>query len=175
MVCVFPVLLLFDNACFGVCAKPCNRTDAAGAGRGVFGTDTHLGTVAMTVQGTDTALVIGRKGNATIETIVPKEKSGWRIPSGFVAGRLVKRIMRDDVTVTIYSSRDSQDHYVTVCKMDGSPLQLTDDCGSMFQCDEWTMETIASGKRIYCTYYAYIDAYDDEYSLTINGEKIMCG
>lgn len=130
---------------------------------------THTGDVQLVVDGEETALVIGQKGDVYEYLIVPKAHSGgWKIGMG-VDTQIVDQTLSNGVIIYVYKHRNTDDYYVRVVDSNGGYSDITDICNSEFVYLEKPNTTL--GKTFYI-YYAYLKDFSQDYELTVNGQQI---
>ena len=128
----------------------------------------NTGNIKLIVNGTNTDLIVAAKGNTYFYNIVPKSNDGWKLGMGADTKRIVQTIS-DGISIYIYKYKNSNDYYITILNTKGGQLNISDNCASEFH--SINQVNTALNKTLY-TYYAYINKYDDQYSLTINSETI---
>lgn len=128
----------------------------------------NTGSVKLVVNGAKTDFVVGAKGDTDVYIIVPKSDSGWKLGMGLDTKRIAQTIS-DGVSVYVYRYKNSDDYYITVLDTSGGPLEITDTHNSEFQYSDKFNSTL---NKTYYTYYTYINGYDEQYVLTVNGKAI---
>lgn len=129
----------------------------------------NSGNVKLIVDGEKTDFVVGEKGDADVYAIIPKANGGWKIGMGLDTKRIIQTIS-DGITIYVYQYKNTSDYFITVFDAKGGSSDITDNHNSEFKCLEKTNSTL--GKTFY-TYYAYINNFDAQYSLTVNGNSIQ--
>lgn len=129
----------------------------------------HFGNVRMVVHGKRTDFVVGEQNDTNIYAIVPKSDSGWKLGMGLDTKRIVQTIS-DRVTIYVYQYKNTNDYYITALDTSGGSLEITDRYGAKFQCLETVNSTL---NKIFYTYYASINNFDDQYTLNVNGNMII--
>lgn len=128
----------------------------------------NFGNVKLIVDGEKTNFVIGAKGDADIYAIVPKSNGGWKIGMGLDTKKIIQTIS-DGITINVYQYKNTNDYFITVLDTKGGSSDITDNHHSEFKYLEKSNSTL--GKTFY-TYYAYINDFNDQYSLTVNDKLI---
>lgn len=128
----------------------------------------HSGNVKLIVHGNNTDFVVGANGDADVYTIVPKSDGGWKIGMGLDTKRIVHTIS-DGISIYVYQYKSSDDYYITVLDTNGGPSEVADNHNSIFQCLDKSNSTM---NKSFYTYFTYINGYDNQYALTINGKTI---
>ena len=124
--------------------------------------------VKLTVDGKNSSLVVGEKGNVNQYLIIPKAADGWKLGRG-ADTKIIKSERIGSVSVCVYQHQKTEDCYITVFDTEGKPVDLHDNYKSVFTC--LPKETVFPDKE-YGTYYAYIPYADGEYQLTVNGNNV---
>ncbi len=128
----------------------------------------NSGNVKLIVNGRKTDFVISSKGDTDAYTIIPKSDGGWKLGMGLDTKRIAQTIS-DGISIYVYQYKNSDDYYITVLDTNGGPLEITDNQSSKFQCLDKSNSAL---NKTFYTYYAYINGYDDQYALTVNGKTI---
>lgn len=128
----------------------------------------HSENIELIVNGEKTDFIIGLKGDTDVYTIVPKSDDGWKLGMGFDTKRIAQ-VLSGGVSVYVYQYKDSDDYYITVLDTNGGPTEITDNKNSKFQ---YLSQFNSILNKDFYTYYAYVNHYDDQYRLTVNGKAI---
>lgn len=128
----------------------------------------NSGSVKLIVNGEKTDFIVGSKGDTNVYIIVPKSNDGWKLGMGLDTKRVIQTIS-DGISVNVYQYKDSDDYYITVLDTSGGASDVTDNRSSKFQCLEKSNSVL---NETFYTYYAYVNDYNDQYALTVNGETI---
>lgn len=128
----------------------------------------NSGNVRFMVDGKKTDFVVGAKGDADVYLIIPKSSNGWKLGMGLDTKRVFQTIS-NGITIYVYQYKNTDEYYITVLDTNGGSTNITDNHNSEFKCLEKSNNTI--GKTFY-TYYAYVNNFDDQYTLTVNGNSI---
>lgn len=128
----------------------------------------NSGDVKLIVDGKKTDFVVGAKGDTDIYAIIPKANSGWKIGMGLDTKRIIQTIS-DGITIYVYQYKNTNDYYITIFDTKGGSLDITDNRNSKFK---YLDKSNSSLGRMFYTYYAYINEFNDQYALTINGKLI---
>lgn len=129
----------------------------------------NSGTVKLIVDGEKTDFVISQKGDTDIYTIIPKSNDGWKLGVGLDIKKVIQMIS-DDITINVYQYKNSGDYYIAVLDTKGGELEISDNHNSDFYYLEETNSTL---NKIFYTYYAYIDDFSSDYTVTVNGKSII--
>lgn len=128
----------------------------------------HSGSVKLTVAGENADFVVGTERDKYVYCIVPKTSGGWKLGMGLDTKRVAQTIS-DGITVDVYQYRNTTDYFVAILDMNGGFSKLADSYNSEFKYLE--SPNSALNKTFYI-YYAYVNALDDQYVLTVNGKTI---
>lgn len=128
----------------------------------------HSGNVKLVVDGEKTDFVVGAKEDRYIYAIVPKSNSRWKMGMDLDTKRIFQTIS-DGITIYMYQYKNTNDYFITVSDTKGGSSDITDNHNSEFKYLEKSNSTL--GKTFY-TYYAYINNFDDQYTLTVNDKSI---
>lgn len=128
----------------------------------------NSGSVKLIVNGEKTDFIVGSKGDTNVYIIVPKSNDGWKLGMGLDTKRIAKTIS-DGISVYVYQYKNSDDYYISVLDTSGGPSDVTDNRSSKFQCLEKSNSAL---NETFYTYYAYVNDYNDQYVLTVNGKTI---
>lgn len=124
----------------------------------------HPGDIKLILDGEKTNFVIGeRNDNVFVYSIVPKVGNGWKLGMGLDT-KMIIRTLSDGISIHVYRYKNSDDYYIEVLTMNGGSLEITDNRGSQFQSLDRHNDILI--------YYTYINSYNDQYTLTVNGKKI---
>lgn len=128
----------------------------------------NSGYVKLIVNGEKTDFVVASKNDTYVYSIVPKSDDGWKLGIGLGTKRIVQTLS-DEISVYVYQYKNSNDYYITVLDKSGGPYEINDNRQSEFQCLE---EFNSALNKTFYTYYAYINGYDEQYALAVNGRII---
>lgn len=128
----------------------------------------HFGEIELIIDGPKTSFVIGKQHDSDIIAIIPKTKDGWKIGMGTDIKRAAQ-IFSDGISVEVYQYKGTDDYYISVLDTQGGLSDLTDNQNTAFQ---YTIKTDTALNRTFYTYFAYIESFDDQYTLTVNGKEI---
>ena len=121
--------------------------------------------LAFAVSGETADLAIGEKKTTMI---LPKTDKGWKLPFVFWE-KTIYRMYDDGIVVILDQYECAGAFFVTVYRDDGKECTVSDDRDSVFQCRK---EPGFSENQPFCTYYAYINAMDSQYRLTVDGTEL---
>ena len=124
--------------------------------------------VKLVIPGKESAFVVGGKNQENVYQIIPQANNGWKLGLGLNTKRIAQ-IIDDGIIIYVYQYRGLSDYYITLLDTKGGQSEIADSCNSIFSSLSSTNPTL---KETFYTYYAYINCYNEQYSLTVNG-KVM--
>ena len=124
--------------------------------------------IVLTVEGENSAFVVGNNGSASSYLIVPKGIDGWKIGTG-ANTKVVRHELFDGISVNVYQYKNTEEYYIAVLDMGGGTCEISDSRNSVFHPLE-NNSTNLPQKHI--TYFAYVNDFNSEYQLTINGKVL---
>lgn len=127
--------------------------------------------VELVVEGKQSDFVVGRKNEVSTFLIVPKTSNGWKIGISLNTKKIVEKFY-DGITVYIYQYKNTNDYFVTVFDIHGRKLNISDDYNTKFFLSKYDNGFL--GKPFH-TYYAFVSDYNQQFSITVNGNKINLG
>lgn len=124
--------------------------------------------VKMVVDGKNSDLVVG--GNTSHDTylIVPKSDDGWKVGVSANTKRIMHTLV-DGIVICVYQYANTEDYYITIFNSAGGTIEITDSHDSKFVLGEKFEEKL---DKTYVTYYAYIQNFNQQYMININGKEI---
>mgnify|MGYP000071540726 FL=1 len=125
------------------------------------------GDVKLAVQGKESTFVIAEKNKTDIYSILPKTNKGWKLGTGFVFKKILHKNI-EGLTIDIYQYKNSQDFYITI--FHEGPLSISDSRNTNFSS---LSDKIDALNETYYTYYAYIENYNESYSILVDGNTIL--
>ncbi len=128
----------------------------------------NSGNVKLIVDGEKTDFVVGAKGDADVYLIIPKSGDGWKLGMGLNTKRVFQTIS-NGIIIYVYQYKNTNDYYITVLDTNGGAIDITDNHNSEFKYLEKINSTL---DKTFYNYYAYINNFDNQYALTVNGNTI---
>ena len=127
--------------------------------------------VFMTIEGEDSALVIGEEAEHEYTLkVVNRAEDGWKTGSGFNFKTRHFSDQNKNATITVYQHKQNDDIFIEVLIFDKEDCTVLDNRQSEFVVIEDETE-VDGEKYVFCSYYAYAGKYDKGYSLTIDGTE----
>ena len=133
----------------------------------------NQGTPVTTVDGQDTSLVVGQKGNTYIYNIIPKADNGWKLGMGYNMKNIYQSVdSADKNLINVFQYKNTNEFYFVVTNIEGENLQINDSINSEFVLSETSDKKWSASD---CVYYAYVNALGSDYVLSVNGVDIPIG
>ena len=129
--------------------------------------------IDLIVEGDTCDFVLGGKNGTVTQTalIIPKTTDGWKV--GIV--NYTKRIARKDYDkniLRVFQHKNTNDYFVIIFNVNGEKLTITDEYNTQF----FPLEKIIdSDGQTFVTYYGHITDFNSQYSVTVDGKKIVLG
>lgn len=125
--------------------------------------------VELIVEGEDCDLIVGKKKGGLTELLIPKTSDGWKV--GIYTNKKLKYYGSfDGVWIRVYQFKNSNDYYILVHASARGEVTIADSYGTEFY--------PVGGARLQPEksffYYGYIANFDTQYTLTVNGDTIVC-
>lgn len=122
------------------------------------------GDVFLVVEGNETVRVFGSKDSHYFN----KTDSGWKVPIFKISiTKAIKTV--DSKTIYVSQYNFSDEYYITIIDSQKSSLELKDNRNSIFYKIDNQENTENANS---CVYHAYINKFDEQYSIFVNGEEI---
>lgn len=109
------------------------------------------------------------KGTSQCSYYAEKSENGWKL-SGFSASKNAASGTNIDNFVFIQQYKNTSDYFICIHHTNMESAEISDNLNSSFI--EIPQESTAIGTKPYIYYYAYLDGYNENYELTIDGETI---
>ena len=71
--------------------------------------------------------------------------------------------------IRVVQYKNTNDYYITVLDTNGGSSEITDNRNSKFEHLDKANSTL---NKTFYTYFAFIDSFDEQYALTVNGKSI---
>lgn len=102
-----------------------------------------------------------------LNTIVPKVNNGWKIGMGLDT-KNVFHTMTEGITIQVYRYKSTNDFFIGVTDTKDGTSKITDNHGSVFK---YVKKTDSTLRQTCYTYYAYLNNFDNQYTLTVNNKS----
>lgn len=133
----------------------------------------NQGTPVICVEGQDTDLVVGQKGDSYIYNIAPKTANGWKLGMGYELKNIYQTIdSANKNLISVFRYKNTNEFYLVVTNIEGESLSVHDNLNSAFVLSE---KTDKNGSANDYVYYTYINALDNNYVLSLNDIDISLG
>ena len=127
--------------------------------------------IELIVEGDNCDLIIDRKNNSDAYLIIPKTADGWKIGIGADTKRIAQKIS-DGIVIYVYQYKDTSDYFITILDTNGGESIVSDEYNTEFLSLERYNDLL---EKKFVTYYAHIANLNSQYSVTVNGNKIVLG
>lgn len=128
----------------------------------------NYGDVKLVVDGEKSDFVVGAKDDTDNYLIIPRSNDGWKLGMGLDTKRVYQTVS-DGITIYVYQYKNTDDYYITVLDTNGGFSDITDNRNSIFKYSEKQNSTLDT---TFYTYYAYINNFNEQYVLSVNGNLI---
>ena len=129
--------------------------------------------ILLILEGNESTLVVpGGMGSSSwySGTILPKTEEGWN-PANRANRKEVARVFsRNHGEICLLRCKNTDDFYLAICYLGSTPGELFDNKGTDFLNSSGNVlssEPLHRGFK----YFAFVDGIDENYVLTIDGEK----
>ena len=133
--------------------------------------NTKITDVALVVEGSNSAYMVGQQNGDTCYTIVSKTKDGWKIGNNS-HDKIIGTSVCAGIFLIVYTHTPTGDYYLEIYDYQGKELTISDPHGTQFHS---LKNPGIAGRESFFRYYAYVPEYDAEYSVTANGQEITWG
>lgn len=123
--------------------------------------------IRLIIEGEESAYVSGVEDGSEMIMVVPRAKGGWYVGTG-AEHETVARGSSNNIVYHVYQYKDTTDYYVNVYDRHGKELEIQDAYDSQYI----LLEKNEEYKYDFPEYYAYVPEYDENYWISVNGEKI---
>lgn len=127
--------------------------------------------IELVVEGNNCDFVIDRKNHSDTYLIIPKTADGWKIGVGLNTKRIVQKLS-NGITVYVYQYKNTSDYFITILDTNGGESTVLDDYDTKFYSLERNNDSLG---KTFVTYYAHISNFNPQYSVIVNGNKIVFG
>lgn len=127
--------------------------------------------IELIVEGNDCDFIIDRKNDSDTYLIIPKTADGWKIGVGSNTKRVVQKIS-NGIVLYVYRYKSTSDYFITILDTNGGKSTVSDEYNTKFFSLERHNDSL---EDFFVTYYAHITNLDPQYSVIVNGNKIVLG
>ena len=120
---------------------------------------------SLVIEGKVSDCIISKSGTKNTMLMIPKTENGYKVALGSYVSR-AEEYSDGDLFFDIYRFKKTDDYYMVLIDLNHGCTEITDSCNSAFQCEEVLGEEVGT----YCIYYCYIDGFDKNYTVTVNGK-----
>lgn len=125
--------------------------------------------IELIVEGDACDFVIDSKNDSDTYLMIPKTADGWKIGIGSNTKRIMQKIS-NGVVCYVYQYKNARDYFITILDTSGGQSTITDEYNTKFRPLERNNDSL---KKSFVTYYAHIADFNPQYSVTVNGKKIV--
>ena len=125
--------------------------------------------IELIVEGDNCDFIIDRKNNSDTYLIVPKTADGWKIGIGLNTKRIIQKLS-DGIVLYVYQYKNTSDYFITILDTNGGESVVSDEYNTEFFPLKRNNDSIG---KTFVTYYAHITKFNPQYSITVNGNKIL--
>lgn len=128
----------------------------------------HSKKIETIVEGKKSDFIIASEKNTESHSIVPKSDNGWKLGMGTDI-KTVSKTVSDAAIACVYQYKNTNDYYIAVyCKNSGT-FDVSDNQNSEFK---FSKRYINGAEEYHYTCYAYINNFNEQYVLTVDGQQI---
>ena len=125
--------------------------------------------IVLTIEGDACDFVIDRKDNSDSILMIPKNQNGWKVGIGSNTKRITHQAS-NGIIISVYQYKNTNDYFITILDTEGGESIISDDYDTVFYPLEEKNEFLG---EIFVTYYAHVSNFDSQYSVVVNGSKIV--
>lgn len=127
------------------------------------------GSITAIEEGKNSTLILYSKNYSDLRAIIPKNNQGYKLGTYFTFKTLYQENL-GELNVYVYKANKSNDYFLEIWGSQNSSttLILSDNKNTVFKHVVEKYSSDVSSVR----YYSYINNFDDNYQLTINGQTI---
>ena len=125
--------------------------------------------IALIVEGEDCDFVIDRENDSDTYLIIPKTSDGWKIGIGSRTRRIAQKVS-GGIVVYVYQYKNTNDCFLKIFDTNGGESTITDEYNTEFFSLERYDDSL---DKKFVTYYAHITEFNTQYSVIVNGNKIV--
>lgn len=127
--------------------------------------------IELIVEGENCDFIVDRKNDSDTYLIIPKTADGWKIGVGSNTKRILQKLS-NGIILYVYQYKDTSDYFITILDTNGGESTISDEYNSKFFSLERYNDSL--GKN-FVTYYTHITNLNPQYSVIVNGNKIVLG
>ena len=127
--------------------------------------------IELIVEGDDCDFIIDRKNDSNTYLIIPKTADGWKVGISSNTKTILQKIS-NSIVLYVYQYQNSNDYFITIFDTNGGKSTVSDEHNTKFFSLESSNDYLG---KTFVTYYAHVNNFNSQYSITVNNEKIMFG
>ena len=125
--------------------------------------------IELIVEGDDCDFIIDRKNDSDTYLIIPKTADGWKIGIGSNIKRIVQKLS-NGIVLYVYQYKNTSEYFITILDTNGGESTISDEYNTKFLSLERKNDSLG---KTFVTYYAHITDFNPQYSVIVNGNKIV--
>lgn len=127
--------------------------------------------IDLIVEGDTCDFVVERKNATEKHLIVPKTADGWKVGLSTDIKRIVYK-SSEEFLAFVYQYKNANEYFVVILDKDGGKSTISDEYNTQFLSFEVSNDSIGYTP---VTYYGHITDFNSQYSVTVDGQKIVLG
>ena len=128
----------------------------------------NFGEIAMIINGEHSDLVVWEHEKGTV-SVIPKTDKGWKMS---VVPKDIKLRIHNQMSIHVCKDVYSNDYYIMLHDMSNKISAVSDNKNSIFYYADTTKNINGDVARTYYA-YAYLQDFDDSYSLNVDGDEFV--
>ena len=117
--------------------------------------------VVLEVDGKESVFVVENEEGIYKYSIISKSENGYKLSTS-VNTKKILQDKKNDLTISVYRYKNTDDYYVVIFNTGGSKINVFDNKGSIFVMLEETNKVL---DQTFTTYYAYVQNFDQSYDV----------
>lgn len=129
--------------------------------------------IDLIVEGDTCDFVVGGEKGTVTQTylIIPKTANGWKVGIVNDTKRIARKVSDKNI-LRVFQHKNTNDYFVIIFNAKGEKLTISDEYNTQF----FSLEKIIdSDGQTFVTYYGHITDFNSQYSVTVDGKKIVLG
>lgn len=129
--------------------------------------------IDLIVEGDTCDFVVGGEKGTVTQTylIIPKTANGWKVGIVNDTKRIARKVSDKNI-LRVFQHKNTNDYFVIIFNAKGEKLAISDEYNTQF----FSLEKIIdSDGQTFVTYYGHITDFNSQYSVTVDGKKIVLG
>ena len=129
--------------------------------------------IDLIVEGDTCDFVVGGEKGSVTQTylIIPKTANGWKVGIVNDTKRIARKVSDKNI-LRVFQHKNTNDYFIIIFNAKGEKLTISDEYNTQF----FSLEKIIdSDGQTFVTYYGHITDFNSQYSVTVDGKKIVLG